>query len=202
MEEIALAVPVHAVSARTGDGMEKLHAYTAGHHTVALLGPSGAGKSTLVNALVGDEVQRTGAVRSFDQKGRHTTTAAELVALPDGGLLLDTPGLRAVALWTDGDSDGGGLARAFDDITALAEGCWFADCRHDAEPDCAVRDAVEAGRLDPKRLLAWQHLTAELDRLAVERAEAGRTARRGRPSRALSPEAEAAAEGTPDDDEE
>ena len=106
MEEIALAVPVHAISARTGDGMEKLHAYTAGHHTVALLGPSGAGKSTLVNALVGDEVQRTGAVRSFDQKGRHTTTAAELVALPDGGLLLDTPGLRAVALWSDGDSDG------------------------------------------------------------------------------------------------
>ena len=202
MEEIALAVPVHAISARTGDGMEKLHAYTAGHHTVALLGPSGAGKSTLVNALVGDEVQRTGAVRSFDQKGRHTTTAAELVALPDGGLLLDTPGLRAVALWSDGDSHGGGLARAFDDITALAEGCWFADCRHDAEPDCTVREAVEAGRLDPKRLLAWQHLTAELDRLAVERAEAGRTARRGRPSRALSPEAEAAAEGPPEEDEE
>jgi ribosome biogenesis GTPase len=202
MEEIALAVPVHAISARVGDGMEKLHAYTAGHHTVALLGPSGAGKSTLVNALAGDEVQRTGAVRSFDQKGRHTTTAAELVALPDGGLLLDTPGLRAVALWTEEGGDGGGLARAFDDITALAEGCWFADCRHDAEPDCAVREAVEAGRLDPKRLLAWQHLTAELDRLAVERAEAGRTARRGRPSRALSPAAEAAAEGTPDDDEE
>ena len=112
---------------------------------------------------------------------------------------------RACERWPSGpttDGDGGGLARAFDDITALAEGCWFADCRHDAEPDCAVREAVEAGRLDPKRLLAWQHLTAELDRLAVERAEAGRTARRGRPSRALSPEAEAAAEGTPDEDEE
>jgi ribosome biogenesis GTPase len=194
VEAIALAVPVHAVSAKTGDGMEKLHAYTAGHHTIALLGPSGAGKSTIVNALVGDDVQRTGAVRA-DQKGRHTTTAAELVALPDGGFLLDTPGLRAVALW----SEGGGLARAFDDITALAEGCWFADCRHDAEPDCAVRDAVAAGQLDPKRLLAWQHLTAELDRLAAERAEAGRSARRGRPSRALTPEEEVAAEGAPDD---
>jgi ribosome biogenesis GTPase len=191
MAEIALAVPVHAVSARTGDGMEALHAYTAGHRTVALFGPSGAGKSTLVNALVGGEVQRTGAVRSFDQKGRHTTTAAELVPLPDGGFLLDTPGLRAVALW----SEGGGLARAFGDITTLAEGCWFADCRHDAEPDCAVRVAVDEGRLDPTRLLAWQRLTAELDRLAVERAVGARSARRGRPSRALSVAAEAAAEG-------
>jgi ribosome biogenesis GTPase len=146
---------------------------------VALLGPSGAGKSTLVNALIGEDVQRIGAVRAFDQKGRHTTTAARLVPLPDGGFFVDTPGLRAVALW----SEGGGLARAFDDITALSEDCWFADCRHDAEPDCAVRTAVEEGRLDPVRLAAWQHLTAELDRLDAERAEADRAARRGRPPR-------------------
>jgi ribosome biogenesis GTPase len=186
VEEVALAVPVHAVSARTGEGLEKLHASTAGHHTIALLGPSGAGKSTLVNALAGDDVQRTAAVRSFDQKGRHTTTAAQLVLLPDGGLLLDTPGLRAVALW----SEGGGLARAFDDITALAEGCWFADCRHDQEPDCAVRDAVVDGRLDPKRLGSWQHLTAELDRLEEERAVAERAARRGRPPRVVESDAD------------
>ncbi len=204
MEEIALAVPVHAISARTGDGMEKLHAYTAGHHTVALLGPSGAGKSTLVNALVGDEVQRTGAVRSFDQKGRHTTTARRAGGLARRWLPARHagPASRGPVERQQQRAGGGGLARAFDDITALAEGCWFADCRHDAEPDCAVRESVEAGRLDPKRLLAWQHLTAELDRLAVERAEAGRTARRGRPSRALSPEAEAAAEGQPDEDDE
>ena len=194
-EEIALAVPVHAVSAKTGAGLEKLHASTAGHHTVALLGPSGAGKSTLVNTLMGEDVQRIGAVRAFDQKGRHTTSAARLVPLPDGGFLVDTPGLRAVALW----SEGGGLDRAFDDVTALADGCWFADCRHDTEPDCAVRTAVEEGRLDPVRLASWQHLTAELDRLATERAETDRAARRGRPPRLVDSDADDVA---PEDDEE
>jgi ribosome biogenesis GTPase len=91
-----------------------------------------------------------------------------------------------VSLW----SEGGGLARAFDDVTTLAEGCWFADCRHDTEPDCAVRDAVADGRLDPRRLASWQHLTAELDRLDHERAEAERAARRGRPPRVVESDAD------------
>ncbi len=179
VQDVAQSVPVLAVSAKTGAGLDGVRALTAGHRTVALLGPSGAGKSTLVNALSGSSTQRTAAVRRFDQKGRHTTSAAQLVLLADGGLLVDTPGLRAVALW----SEGGGLARAFGDVSALAEGCWFADCRHQTEPDCAVREAVEDGRLDAKRLASWQHLTAELDRLATERAAQERTARRGRPPR-------------------
>ncbi len=181
VEETALAVPVVAVSAKAGTGLEHLHAATAGHRTVALLGPSGAGKSTLVNVLAGDALQRTAEVRDHDQRGRHTTTASQLVLLPDGGLLVDTAGLRAVALW----SEGGGLARAFADVTDLAERCRFADCRHDAEPDCAVLEAVASGRLDAKRLLAWQHLSAELERLADERADADRSARRGRPARVV-----------------
>ena len=105
VEETALAVPVVPVSARTGFGVEHLRGHTAGHRTVALVGPSGAGKSTLVNLLSGAsgaDVQRTGVVRAFDQKGRHTTSAAQLVLLDDGGLLVDTPGLRAVAPWSEG----------------------------------------------------------------------------------------------------
>lgn len=175
-EDVAPGVPVHAVSGRTGEGLDALRRYTAGHRTIALLGASGAGKSTLVNALVGEERQRTAAVRAFDGKGRHTTSAAELVRLPDGGLLVDTPGLRAVAVW----SEGVGLDEAFADVTSLAEHCRFRNCRHDAEPGCAVRDAVEQGRLAGARLRSWHHLHAELDALLAEQAEHDRAARRGR----------------------
>lgn len=196
VEAIALAIPVHAVSARTGAGVADLVSQAGGHHTIALLGPSGAGKSTLVNRLAGATLQRTAAVREFDQKGRHTTSAAQLVLLEGGGLLVDTPGLRAVALWSEGGA-GSGLARAFEDVTTLAEECRFADCRHDAEPDCAVREAVEAGLLDPRRLASWQHLTVELDRLAGERATAQREARRGRPPRVV----ESAADDVAGDDD-
>src|SRR5262249_26297437 len=100
-EEVAAGGPVHVVSALAAEGPADLRVYTADHHTIALLGPSGAGKSTLINALAGEARLRTGEVREFDGKGRHTTTAAELVRLPDGGLLVDTPGLRAVALWSE-----------------------------------------------------------------------------------------------------
>ena len=171
------AVAVVTVSARSGEGLAALLALTSDHRTLALLGSSGVGKSTLVNVLVGTDVQRTGALRAGDGKGRHTTTAAELVRLPSGGLLLDTPGLRAVALW----SDGSGLAQAFADVVAVAEGCWFANCTHSHEPDCAVREAVAEGRLDAARVTSWQHLSAELATLKEERAVRERVARRGRP---------------------
>jgi ribosome biogenesis GTPase / thiamine phosphate phosphatase len=173
---VALGVPVHAVSARTGAGLDRLGAYTSGHRTIALLGASGVGKSTLVNALVGSLRQRTGDVRDNDQRGRHTTTASELIPLPDGGLLVDTPGMRAVSLW----SEGHGLEKAFSDVTALAEHCRFADCRHDTEPGCAVRRAIANGTLDPARLASWQRLRAELDVLERETAERDRAAQRGR----------------------
>jgi ribosome biogenesis GTPase / thiamine phosphate phosphatase len=153
--EVAAGVPVLAVSAATGQGVDDVAALAGPGRTVALLGASGVGKSTLVNALVGSDIQRVGHLRS-DDKGRHTTIAAELVRLPRGGMLLDTPGLRSLGLWTDGE----GLDRAFADIATLALSCRFPDCRHESEPGCAVRGVV-----DPVRIAAHRRLRAELDAL-------------------------------------
>jgi ribosome biogenesis GTPase len=155
---IAPGVPVLAVSAATGQSVDEVAALAPAGRTVAFLGASGVGKSTLVNVLVGADVQRVGHVRT-DQKGRHTTTAAELVRLPGGGLLLDTPGLRSLGLWTDGE----GLDRAFSDIATLSLLCRFPNCRHDTEPGCAVRGVV-----DPVRIDAYRRLRAELDALDEE----------------------------------
>ena len=131
--------------------------------TLVLIGESGAGKSSLVNALVGAEAFPTGDVRAGDAKCRHTTTARHLVPLPGGGALIDTPGLRELGLW----GSEAGVAAAFADIGALAEGCRFGDCRHEGEPGCAVIRAVEEGRLDPVRLDSLRDLTRETDALAL-----------------------------------
>ena len=131
------------------------------------MGASGVGKSTLVNALVGRQVQRTGEVRDDDQRGRHTTVAAELIELPQGGWLLDTPGLRAVTLWTSGR----GIERAFRDVFDIADGCRFRDCKHLDEPGCAVNEAISAGRLDRVRLDAMRRLVAEEAALEDEQTE-------------------------------
>ena len=157
VEQVALTVPVHAVSSRTGAGLDQLAEFTDGFRTIALLGASGVGKSTLVNALVGRQVQGTGEVRDGDQRGRHTTTAAELIGLPAGGWLIDTPGLRAVSLWASGE----GIERAFQDVFDVGEHCRFRDCKHEGEPGCAVREAVAAGRLDPLRVQSLTRLVAE-----------------------------------------
>ncbi len=151
VEEVAVDLPVHTVSSRSGAGIDALREYCGPGRTVALLGASGVGKSTLVNALVGHEVQRTADVREGDDRGRHTTVATELVHLPTGGWLIDTPGLRAVSLW----SSGRGIERAFADIFDLSERCRFRNCKHEDEPGCAVRAAIDDG--DARPTASGQH---------------------------------------------
>jgi ribosome biogenesis GTPase len=155
-----------AVSALTGEGMGILrHLLTPGS-TAVLLGASGTGKSTLVNALLGEERQATGEVRSSDGRGRHTTVTRELLALPGGAFLIDTPGIRVAGLWD-------GTGESFADIDELATQCRFGDCAHETEPGCAVR-----AQLDPERVAAWRKLQRELewveDRRAASRAREAR----------------------------
>lgn len=159
--EVGIADAV-AVSALTGDGIGVLHTLLAPGSTAVLLGPSGAGKSTLVNALLGEERQATGAIREADGRGRHTTVTRELIALTGGSLLIDTPGVREVGLW-----DGAGESYA--DIDELAASCRFSDCGHDSEPGCAVREGVEADRIEAWRKLAREQKWVE-DRRAAARA--------------------------------
>jgi ribosome biogenesis GTPase len=188
VHEVAPDVPIHAVSGATGEGLEVLAGYAKGYRTVALLGSSGVGKSTLVNGLVGGQVQATAAVREGDQRGRHTTVAASLVPLFDTGAkprgwLLDTPGVRAVSLWLSGR----GIEQAFADVFDLMDHCRFRDCKHDQEPGCAVRAAMDDGRLRPERFASLERLVAEEAALEeeqreVERAQDRRGVRRRRPS--------------------
>ena len=153
---VAPGVEVHAVSAATGQGMAALHGYVEHGRTVALLGPSGAGKSTLTNALAGAAVMATRALRA-DGKGRHTTVHRELVLLPGGGLVVDTPGLRSVGLTDVSDS----LDAVFSDVEVLAQDCRFGDCRHETEPGCAVRAALESGDLPERRWQSYLKLSRE-----------------------------------------
>lgn len=158
VEATAFGVPVHATSSATGQGMEALTPYLTAGRTVALLGSSGVGKSTLVNRLLGREVQRVNEVREDDSRGRHTTSYREMFFLPRGGLIIDTPGMRELQLWDARE----GFQEAFADIERLAARCRFSDCRHQHEPGCAVKDALEAGTLDPARFESYEKLQKEL----------------------------------------
>jgi ribosome biogenesis GTPase len=163
--DVELAAPgatVLAVSALTGEGMEVLAAVLTGG-SGALIGQSGVGKSTLTNALVGVEVMATGGTRDVDEKGRHTTTTRELIPLPGGGVLIDTPGLRSVGLF-GGES---GLAQAFSDIEELADNCRFGDCDHRTEPGCAVLAALADGSLPERRLESYRKLLRENEWIAA-----------------------------------
>jgi ribosome biogenesis GTPase len=156
VKAVADGVSVLVVSSTTGEGMEDLAPYLVPGRTIALLGLSGAGKSTLVNLLAGVEILATGAVRS-DGKGRHTTTHREMVLLPGGGLLIDTPGMRALSVVGAGD----GVEQTFQDVEVLAGRCAYANCSHAGEQGCAVAVALSDGRLTQDRLESWRRLRAE-----------------------------------------
>ncbi|OPZ62243.1 MAG: putative ribosome biogenesis GTPase RsgA [Firmicutes bacterium ADurb.Bin506] len=157
-QSVAPGVDVVAISCITGQGLNQLDRYLLPGRTVALLGSSGAGKSTIINRLVGAEVQRTQAVRTDDDRGRHTTTARELIAIPGKGMIIDTPGMRELQLWA-GDDDT--VSDAFADISQLAVACKFSDCSHGSEPGCAVRHALREGTLDPDRFESFLKLQRE-----------------------------------------
>lgn len=175
IQAVAIAVPVVCMSAATGNGMDDLRTHLERGRTVGLIGSSGVGKSTIVNQLLGETVQATRSVRA-DGKGRHATTRRELIELPGGALLVDTPGMREFGL----SSDDGGVDTTFADIAALAADCRFRDCRHQGEPGCAVEAAVETGQLDRARLDSYHKLQREI--AAIERrrdpTHAGRPKRR------------------------
>lgn len=160
---VAGGAPVHVVGPKSGYGMEHVVSYASPRRTCALLGSSGVGKSTIVNWLVGSDVRRTRSVRAGDSKGRHTTTHRELIPIPGGGLLIDTPGMREVQLWDVGSA----VEQTFDDVETLGQACHFSDCRHRDEPRCAVKAAVESGQLDASRLDSYHRLQDELRRLAA-----------------------------------
>jgi ribosome biogenesis GTPase len=177
LEEVAVGVPVVATSAVSGEGIDAVRAFLGAGRTVALVGSSGVGKSTLANALLGEQRLLVREIREDDARGRHTTVGRQLVALPDGeGLLLDTPGLRELGLW----DDGAGLDLAFADVARLGEACRFADCRHEGEPGCAVRGALDDGSLGADHFEGWRKLAREERFRALEMDAVARRAERRR----------------------
>jgi len=161
LTEAAKLAPVVSTSARTGIGLDELRALIPPGTTAAMVGSSGVGKSALVNALLGRSAQHEGAVRAYDKRGRHTTTKRSLFALPGGGLLVDTPGMRELKPWQAGAGGDDDLEDAFADLSELAASCKFSDCRHVAEPGCAIRAAVASGTLDAGRTASWEKLEKE-----------------------------------------
>ncbi|HUK97757.1 MAG TPA: ribosome small subunit-dependent GTPase A [Gaiellaceae bacterium] len=155
--------PVHPISSRTGEGLDEVRAWFKGNRTAVLVGSSGVGKSTLVNALAGEELLETQEVREDDHRGRHTTTRRELVLLPAGGVVLDTPGIRELRLW---DAD---LDQAFGDVEEIALRCRFSDCSHRSEPGCAIRQALGDGSLSAERWSSYVKLQREMRALEVRR---------------------------------
>ncbi|MDX2381272.1 MAG: ribosome small subunit-dependent GTPase A [Acidimicrobiia bacterium] len=184
LADVALGVPVLLASGITGEGIDALRSLAGSHGTLAFLGASGVGKSTLINALLGVDLQATSSVRLGDQRGRHTTVAAELILLPGGGWMIDTPGVRAVSLWLSGD----GIERAFADVFDLMDHCRFRDCKHDREPGCAVQAAIASGELAQVRLASLERLVEEEAALEEEQRAREKAADKRAGGRTLPPE--------------
>jgi ribosome biogenesis GTPase len=170
VEEIAPGVPIHPVSGKDKTGMDFLKTYFYEGQTVALLGPSGVGKSTIINALLGFDRQATGCVREYDLTGRHTTTSRELIMMPGGGMVIDTPGMRELQLWADEEN----LQASFNDIEELAEKCRFNNCSHNTKPGCAIINAINQGELDPQRLESYRKLQSEIAYISSAKASSAR----------------------------
>ncbi len=163
VERVAAGVRTHVVSAHTGQGLPPLNAYLQPGKTVVFLGSSGVGKSSLVNALAGEELMAVNAIREDDSKGRHTTTHRQLLRLPNGAMVIDTPGMRELGMWEVSQ----GITEAFGDVEAFLGRCRFSDCRHESEPGCAVRAAIDRGELELSRWESYRNLKDE----AIDRDE-------------------------------
>jgi len=166
MEAVAVGVPVIAVSAKDGVGLEALQQYVQPGNVIAVTGSSGIGKSTLINTLAGKEVMTTSEIRESDARGRHTTTHRQIIRLDNGAMIIDTPGMRELGLWSTGE----GIDTSFEDIFTLAKQCRFLDCRHESEPGCAVRTAIEAGELSESRWISFKKLEWEAKHSAAKEA--------------------------------
>ena len=176
IKEAALGVNVHFISAKAGAGIKGLRRYFKKGVTIVLVGSSGAGKSTIINTLLGFEKQKTSEVRGSDSKGRHVTTRREMFILPEGGIIIDNPGIREVQLWGEPTN----MDDAFPDIANLALGCRFKNCQHISEPDCAVKEAVTSKALDGKRYDNYLKMKKEMLNLAMRADKGGETFQRQR----------------------
>ena len=165
VETISFGVPIHALSALKPEGVRGLKKYIKEGSTIALMGSSGVGKSTIINSLLGEERQKVGSVREWDDTGRHVTSYREMILLPGGGMIIDSPGMRELQMWTDEDS----LDGTFSDIKEFANNCKFKDCKHKEEPGCAVKEALENGELDGKRFQGYLKLRKELNYLVTRK---------------------------------